>query len=154
MMKTVSGKILSWKPVSLKKATSILSTFASTDNGASPAICAYLRRARASFKELRHVEKEIGAPRSGRKHKRPKPEIVSDGEGVQENQNRSVEVSQAPSQKQKSYRLDSNISRNGISKDEKPSQIVDSGQEKTPRLGINVGEEDKRSKKKRRRKTD
>ncbi|KAB1209974.1 hypothetical protein CJ030_MR6G020118 [Morella rubra] len=89
-MKTVSGKILSQKPVSLKKATSILSKFATADNGASPAISAYLRRSLASFKELRHVEKELGAPRSDRKHKRPKPEIVSEVDGVRKKQTRTV----------------------------------------------------------------
>ncbi|KAF5470617.1 hypothetical protein F2P56_011121 [Juglans regia] len=145
-MKTVSGKVLSSKPISLKKATSILSTFASADNGASPAICAYLRRALASFKELRHHEKEVGTRRSERKHERPKQEVVSEVEAVPVNPTRSAEVSKAPSQKQKRHRLDSNISGSPVGKDDKPTQSVVSGPETSHGVGDNVGEKGKREK--------
>ncbi|KAG2670255.1 hypothetical protein I3760_14G077200 [Carya illinoinensis] len=145
-MKTVSGEVLSSKPISLKKATSILSTFASTDNGASPAICAYLRRALASFKELRHQEKELGARRSERKQERPRPEIVSEVEAVPVNPPRSAEVSPAPSHKQKRHRLDSNISGSPVGKDDKQTQSVVSVPETSHGVGDNVGEKGKREK--------
>ncbi|KAE8038947.1 hypothetical protein FH972_011407 [Carpinus fangiana] len=104
-MKTVIGQVLSSKPISLKKATSTLSTFVSTENGASPAICAYLRRALASFKELRQHEKELRDPRSKQRQYRSKSETLSD-----------------VSQKQKRDQPESNItSRNPI---EKPTRIV------------------------------
>ena len=94
-MKTVIGDVRSSKPISLKKATSTLSTFVSIKNGASPAVCAYLRRALASFKDLRQQEKELGGPRSEQRHYQPKSETFSD-------------VSQARSHKQIRGRSESN----------------------------------------------
>uniref|UniRef100_A0A803M273 Uncharacterized protein n=1 Tax=Chenopodium quinoa TaxID=63459 RepID=A0A803M273_CHEQI len=66
-MKTVSGKVLSCKPVSISKAAKVLSKFVSTDNGASPAFAAYLRRASASLSELAQLHKEQKS--SGSRHK-------------------------------------------------------------------------------------
>jgi|UniRef100_A0A2N9H0F2 hypothetical protein len=100
-MKTVSGKVLSSKPISLKKATSTLSTFVATENGASPVISAYLRRALSAFKELRQHEKDFRAPSSGSKRERSKSEILSEVDTVGENPTRSIEVSQAPRHKPK-----------------------------------------------------
>ncbi|XP_059429932.1 uncharacterized protein LOC132163598 [Corylus avellana] len=129
-MKTVIGEVRLSKPISLKKATSTLSTFVSTENGASPAVCAYLRRALASFKDLRQHEKELGGTRSEQRHYRPKSETLSD-------------VSQARSHKQIRDWLESNITGgNGIERDEKPTRIVVSGQE----MGQGVGDEGKREK--------
>ncbi|KAI3722737.1 hypothetical protein L2E82_33799 [Cichorium intybus] len=51
-MKTVSGKIVSTKPVNLSKAANILSNFVTSDNGASQSVSAYLRRASVAFNEL------------------------------------------------------------------------------------------------------
>ncbi|XP_011002853.1 PREDICTED: protein PXR1-like isoform X2 [Populus euphratica] len=51
-MKTVTGKITDSAPVSISKAASILSKFVSSENGASQALNAYLRRATAAFDEL------------------------------------------------------------------------------------------------------
>ncbi|KAK9062914.1 hypothetical protein SSX86_020104 [Deinandra increscens subsp. villosa] len=51
-MKTVTGKIVSTKPVNLSKAAKILSNFVNSDNGASQPVAAYLRRASAAFNEL------------------------------------------------------------------------------------------------------
>jgi hypothetical protein len=125
-MKTVIGEVLSSKPISLKKATSTLSTFVSTENGASPAVCAYLRRALASFKELRQHGKELGGPRYEQRHYRPKSETLSD-----------------VSHKQKRDEPESNIaSRNPIERDKKTTRIVVSGQE----TGHRVGDEGKREK--------
>ncbi|XP_059430641.1 uncharacterized protein LOC132164214 [Corylus avellana] len=107
-MKMVIGEVLSSKPISLKKATSTLSTFVSTENGASPAICAYLRRALASFKELRQHEKELRDPRSEQRQYRSKSETLSD-----------------VSHKQKRDQPESNITTgNPIERDEKPTRIV------------------------------
>ncbi|XP_062113266.1 uncharacterized protein LOC133824407 [Humulus lupulus] len=77
-MKTVSGIVVSSKPISLSKATSILSTFVSTDTGASQAMAAYLRRSLASFKELKQLHKEFKTKQSERKRKRHR---AADDEG-------------------------------------------------------------------------
>lgn len=102
-MKTVSGRVLSSKPISLKKATTTLSTFVASDNGASPVISAYLRRALSAFKELRQHEKELRAPGSDRTSDWSKSEFLSEGDTVGVNSSRiqSIEVSQAPSHKPK-----------------------------------------------------
>ncbi|KAK9998481.1 hypothetical protein SO802_018084 [Lithocarpus litseifolius] len=102
-MKTVSGRVLSSKPISLKKATTTLSTFVASENGASPVISAYLRRALSAFKELRQHEKELRAPGSDRTSDWSKSEFLSEGDtvGVNSSQIQSIEVSQAPSHKPK-----------------------------------------------------
>ncbi|XP_071739099.1 uncharacterized protein [Rutidosis leptorrhynchoides] len=56
-MKTVTGMIVSAKPVSLSKAANILSKFVNSDNGASQAVRAYLRRASMDFNELVYFKK-------------------------------------------------------------------------------------------------
>ncbi|KAF5768838.1 hypothetical protein HanXRQr2_Chr14g0641211 [Helianthus annuus] len=58
-MKTVSGRIVSTKPLSLSKAAYVLSNFVSSDNGASQPVAAYLRRASAAFDELAYFKKHI-----------------------------------------------------------------------------------------------
>ncbi|KAF9670731.1 hypothetical protein SADUNF_Sadunf13G0099200 [Salix dunnii] len=65
-MKTVTGKITESTPVTIAKAASILSKFVSTDNGASQALNAYLRRATAAFDELARLHSKSDR----RKHKR------------------------------------------------------------------------------------
>ncbi|KAK7856567.1 phragmoplastin interacting protein 1 [Quercus suber] len=102
-MKTVSGRVLSSKPISLKKATTTLSTFVASENGASPVISAYLRRALSAFKELRQHEKELRATSSDRTSDWSKSEFLSEGDTVGVNSSRiqSIEVSQAPSHKPK-----------------------------------------------------
>ncbi|KAF5752801.1 transcriptional regulator ATRX [Tripterygium wilfordii] len=69
-MKTVKAKVLSSTPIRISKAASILSKFASTENGASQAIGAYLRRASDAFNELAqvHKEKKSSSSRSHRKN--------------------------------------------------------------------------------------
>ncbi|KAL2927801.1 Signal recognition particle receptor FtsY [Bienertia sinuspersici] len=66
-MKTVSGEVVSSTPVSVSKAAKILSNFASSDNGASPAFAAYLKRSSASFNELAQLHKKHKT--LGSKHK-------------------------------------------------------------------------------------
>ncbi|XP_076949902.1 uncharacterized protein LOC143622724 [Bidens hawaiensis] len=56
-MKTVSGKIVSTKPVSLSKAANVLANFVTSDNGVSQPVAAYLRRASAAFDELVYFKK-------------------------------------------------------------------------------------------------
>lgn len=81
-MKTVTGKIVSSTPISVSKAAKIIANFAATDNGASQAVSAYLRRASASFNELKQLHREIQKPlKSGRKHKRSKSETTVEGAG-------------------------------------------------------------------------
>ncbi|XP_022947113.1 DEAD-box ATP-dependent RNA helicase 42-like isoform X1 [Cucurbita moschata] len=65
-MKTITGNVVSSKPISLSKAASTLSSFLSVDNGASKALCAYLRRASASFNELKQLHKDLKSSRSDR----------------------------------------------------------------------------------------
>ncbi|XP_039037607.1 uncharacterized protein LOC120174948 [Hibiscus syriacus] len=79
-MKTLTGKILSSTPISVSKAAKIINNFAATDNGASLAISAYLRRASASFSELKQLHRELQKPsKSNRKHKKSKSETTVDG---------------------------------------------------------------------------
>ncbi|GAB4860262.1 hypothetical protein Ancab_011743 [Ancistrocladus abbreviatus] len=58
LMRQVSGAVVCSRPVSLSKAAKILSKFASSDNGASPAFAAYLKRASASSNALVQLHKE------------------------------------------------------------------------------------------------
>ncbi|KAK6235376.1 hypothetical protein QQP08_025966 [Theobroma cacao] len=81
-MKTATGKILSSTPISVSKATKIISNFAATDNGASQAVSAYLRRASASFNELKQLHRELRKQsKSDRKHKKSKSEAAVEGAG-------------------------------------------------------------------------
>ncbi|KAG7010591.1 hypothetical protein SDJN02_27385, partial [Cucurbita argyrosperma subsp. argyrosperma] len=84
-MKTVTGSIVSSKPISISKAASTLSSFLSVDNGASKAICAYLRRASASFNELKQLHKELKSSRSDRKHRHHGSEASNDPEASRDN---------------------------------------------------------------------
>ncbi|KAL9413006.1 hypothetical protein AB3S75_041638 [Citrus x aurantiifolia] len=80
-MKSVKGQVLSTTPISISKAAKILSKFVYADTSASQAVCAYLRRASASFNELNQLHKEL---KSHRKHKITKSKIVTeDGEPIQ-----------------------------------------------------------------------
>ncbi|VVB16665.1 unnamed protein product [Arabis nemorensis] len=58
-MKTVTGRIISAEPVSLTKAASLLINFASSDNGTSQDVSAYLQRVAAAFTELKSIHREI-----------------------------------------------------------------------------------------------
>ncbi|KAI3747802.1 hypothetical protein L6452_10464 [Arctium lappa] len=71
-MKTVSGTIVSSKPVNLSKAANILSNFVSSDNGASQSVSTYLRRTCAAFNELVYFKKH-----HKRKKHRPMEEASS-----------------------------------------------------------------------------
>ncbi|GAB2214698.1 hypothetical protein Droror1_Dr00019060 [Drosera rotundifolia] len=65
--KSVSGTVVSSRPVSLSKAAKILSDFATMDNGVSPAMTAYLKLAVGSFNDLVMFHKELKASsRKGR----------------------------------------------------------------------------------------
>ncbi|XP_028783491.1 DNA ligase 1-like [Neltuma alba] len=77
-MKTISGKPISAKPISLSKAAKILSKFISAENGASHVVSAYLRRASSSFSELNQLHKELKSPHSDRKHKRSRSKTRDD----------------------------------------------------------------------------
>ena len=83
--------------------TTTLSTFVASENGASPVISSYLRRALFAFKELRQHEKEPRASGSNRTSDWSKLEFLSEGDtvGVNSSQIQSIEVSQAPSHKPK-----------------------------------------------------
>ncbi|XVE79689.1 hypothetical protein DITRI_Ditri14bG0078000 [Diplodiscus trichospermus] len=81
-MKTVTGKVLSSTPISVSKAAKIIANFAATDNGASQAVSAYLRRASASFNELKQLHRELRKQsKSDHKHKNSKSETTVEGAG-------------------------------------------------------------------------
>ncbi|XP_038902882.1 probable xyloglucan galactosyltransferase GT11 [Benincasa hispida] len=84
-MKTVTGSVVSSKPISISKAASTLSSFLSVDNGASQALCAYLRRASASFNELKQLHKELKSSRSVRKHLHHGSEVSNELEAALDN---------------------------------------------------------------------
>ncbi|OWM67962.1 eukaryotic translation initiation factor 5B [Punica granatum] len=69
-MKTVSGKIISTRSVSLAKASKILSKMVTVDNGASSSISIYLRKASDAFDELAQFHKGIKTPKSDRKSRK------------------------------------------------------------------------------------
>ncbi|KAJ0261382.1 hypothetical protein HA466_0045130 [Hirschfeldia incana] len=75
MMKTVTGIVNSAKPISLSKATTLLSGFVSSETQASQDVRAYLRRAAAVFTELKSVHREIRSaanPNSEARHPKKK----------------------------------------------------------------------------------
>ncbi|KGN47333.1 uncharacterized protein DDB_G0283697 [Cucumis sativus] len=81
-MKTVNGSVVSSKPISISKAASTLSSFLSADNGASKALCAYLRRASDSFNELKQLHKELKSSCSVRKHLHHGSEVSNEFEAA------------------------------------------------------------------------
>ncbi|XP_028062409.1 uncharacterized protein LOC114265774 [Camellia sinensis] len=58
-MKTVSGKVISTKTISLSKSAKVLSNFVSAETGGSQAVSSYLTRASASFNALVQFHKEL-----------------------------------------------------------------------------------------------
>ncbi|KAI4342360.1 hypothetical protein MLD38_026997 [Melastoma candidum] len=58
-MKTVSGHIISSKPVSISRAAKFLSNFVECDNGASGAVTAILQQTAAAFDELSELHKKL-----------------------------------------------------------------------------------------------
>lgn len=69
-MKTVAGEIISTRPVSLAKASKVLSQFVTVDNGASPAIGIYLQKASEAFDELVQFHKGVRTPNCDRKSRK------------------------------------------------------------------------------------
>ncbi|KAH9618843.1 hypothetical protein KSS87_010145 [Heliosperma pusillum] len=61
-MKTVSGKVVSTEPISLSRAAKLISVFTASDNEASPAFSAYLKRTSAAFNELVYLHKDNSIP--------------------------------------------------------------------------------------------
>ncbi|KAJ7961443.1 Protein BPS1, chloroplastic [Quillaja saponaria] len=93
-MKTISGKSISSKSISLSKAAKILSKFVSAENGASQAISAYLERASTSFNELNQLHKELRAPHSECKHKRHRSETTNNEDKIVGKPNQNDEITQ------------------------------------------------------------
>ncbi|GKD99630.1 FAM133A protein, partial [Tanacetum coccineum] len=56
LMKTFSETVVFTKPISLSKATKILSNFANIENRASESVFVYLRRASVAFDELEYFK--------------------------------------------------------------------------------------------------
>ncbi|XVE59162.1 hypothetical protein DITRI_Ditri05aG0023400 [Diplodiscus trichospermus] len=81
-MTTMMGQSLFSNPISISNAAKIIANFAATDNGASQAVSAYLRRTSASFSELKQLHRELRKlSKSDRKHKKSSSEIIVEGGG-------------------------------------------------------------------------
>ncbi|KAL1189394.1 hypothetical protein V5N11_029572 [Cardamine amara subsp. amara] len=76
-MKTVTGRVMNAESISLSKAATLLSGFASSENGTSQDVSAYLRRSATAFTELKNIHREI---KSKRTKPRSKKKRKSDGE--------------------------------------------------------------------------
>lgn len=70
-MRAVTGSLLSSEPISLRRATGVLSNFAAADTGARPEIAAYVRRASRAFNELLQFHREIRASHKSTGHDTP-----------------------------------------------------------------------------------
>lgn len=69
-MKAVNGSLVSSQPITLSKAARALSTFLSTETGASQALSSYLKRSSSSFDELFHFHRNLKSPKP---HTSPSP---------------------------------------------------------------------------------
>lgn len=76
-MKSVSAQLVSSEPVSLAKASKILSNFVSIDNGASHAVSVYLRRAAVSFADLNQFHKDLKSSSSSSKSRKKHTQIIT-----------------------------------------------------------------------------
>ncbi|KAL3530666.1 hypothetical protein ACH5RR_009988 [Cinchona calisaya] len=72
-MKTVTGKVVSTKPISLSTAAKHLSRFTSLENTSSNAVRVYLTRASDAFNSLVQFHKDLRGPTSHRKRKASEP---------------------------------------------------------------------------------
>ncbi|KAL8115333.1 uncharacterized protein LOC141666984 [Apium graveolens] len=79
-MKSVSAQVTSSTPVSLAKASKILSNFISIDNGASHTVSVYLRRAAVSFADLNQFHKDLKSSYSSKPRKKHTQIIAFDFE--------------------------------------------------------------------------
>ncbi|KAG6737987.1 hypothetical protein POTOM_059522 [Populus tomentosa] len=124
-MKTVTGKITDSTPVSISKAASILSKFVSSENGASQALNAYLRRATAAFDELSRLHSKSDR----RKHKKDSSLI------------RSVEASQSELVNNSEQMLKKEVKEEGSVGDEE----IESKKEKKRKRKGDLGEQTEKS---------
>ncbi|KAK1394180.1 Neurofilament light polypeptide like [Heracleum sosnowskyi] len=76
-MKSVSAQVVSSEPVTLAKASKIISNFVSIDNGASHAVSVYLRRAALSFADLTQFHKDLKSSSSHSKSRKKHTQIIS-----------------------------------------------------------------------------
>lgn len=79
-MKAVTGSVTSSRAISLSKAARVLSRFVSTENGASQAVSAYLKRASSSFDELIQFHKNL----KSRNHSNLNAETERQGRNLEE----------------------------------------------------------------------
>ncbi|KAA8549532.1 hypothetical protein F0562_001450 [Nyssa sinensis] len=119
-MKTVSGKVVSTKPLSLSQAATVLSTFAAAETGASQAVSTYLRRASASFNELVQFHKELNASRSDLKHNKNRLENINNENPIIFQQNfkeakigQNIEDSEGKREKKRKKKNAEDVEREG-----------------------------------------
>ena len=154
-MKTISGKVTSSNPISLSKATSVLTTFVAAETGASQAMAIYLRRTVEAFNELTQLHRELKGSKSGRKHKRAKedhenhrlPEPTNERDIATESAKGSHEKKKKKKKKKKERVEKSSLEfveerREGKKKKRKNAEVEEGGVEHS---------EEQRSKKKRKK---
>lgn len=100
-MKTVSGEIISTRPVSLANASKILLKFVTVDNGASHAISIYLRKASEAFDELNQFHKGLRTSNSDRKSRKSSSLAESFNSSPRETQSEDGESDQRKRGKKK-----------------------------------------------------
>ncbi|KAK2985573.1 hypothetical protein RJ640_025006 [Escallonia rubra] len=104
-MKSISGRVISSKPISLSKAAETLANFASSDNGASQAVSTYLKRAAAEFTELAHFHKQLKSSHSDRKPPKHQSASILAEHPVRTEQNSIAKRHQDSEGKRRKHRL-------------------------------------------------
>ncbi|KAA8543965.1 hypothetical protein F0562_021858 [Nyssa sinensis] len=133
-MRTVSGKVVSTKPISLAKAAKVLSTFAAAETGASQAVSTYLKRASASFNELVQFHQELRASTSDRKHEKNRPENTNSENPIfSEESHKEAKVSR---------NVEDSVRSENVRKREKKKKKKNSGDDAEREGGDNLGIEE------------
>nr|GMD34608.1 nucleolar protein 58-like [Ipomoea batatas] len=127
-MKTISGKVISTKPVSLSDAAVIISDFAATETGASDAVSVYIRRAADAFNQLVQFHHDLRYPNSGTKFLAKERVDYA----LKSSQNREIFVKQEESVKPDSLATEENrkIKKYGAEKVKKEDKVkIEKGEE-------------------------
>nr|GLL36225.1 uncharacterized protein LOC109150910 [Ipomoea trifida] len=127
-MKTISGKVISTKPVSLSDAAVIISDFAATETGASDAVSVYIRRAADAFSQLVQFHHDLRYPNSGTKFLAKERVDYA----LKSSQNREIFVKQEESVKPDSLATEENrkIKKYGAEKVKKEDKVkIEKGEE-------------------------
>ncbi|KAK6919598.1 hypothetical protein RJ641_015502 [Dillenia turbinata] len=147
-MKTISGKVISSKPISPSRAAKTMSKFASSEKGASDAVSACLRRAADACNELVQLHKELKASKSRRS--------LSELESESKTEDFANEVSVKEEKKKKKKKVqwwlkeNDNVEESETEKKKSTKEGKEKAEEGEDGERIK-GEEEKREKKKRKK---